>query len=242
MSGHSKWHSIKHQKAITDSRRSAAFTKLANIITIAAREGGGGDPDSNFKLRLAMQKAREANMPNDNVERAIKRGTGEDAGTQIQEITYEGYGPDGVALLIETVTDNKNRTSNEIRSKLSKMGGSFGSAGSVAWQFSLKGIIRISNEKLQGQNAEELQLKLIDHGAEDVREEPEGWTIITSKEGLAPLAEFIHSENIATDSQGLEHIPKNPVKAEHADALKALVQELEDMDDVQNVYTNAEGI
>ncbi|MFA5030606.1 MAG: YebC/PmpR family DNA-binding transcriptional regulator, partial [Patescibacteria group bacterium] len=239
MSGHSKWSQIKRQKAVTDNRRAAVFTKLAKAISVAAR-AGGGDIDTNFKLRLAVQKAREANMPNDNVERAIKKGTGADSEHELHEVVYEGYGPDGIAVLIEAVTDNKNRTTSELRNMLSKSGGSLASTNSVAWQFEHKGIIRIAADALPKDNRDELQLALIDAGADDVQEEPEGWTIISPKESFARVSEVVHAQNITADSQAIEYIAKTPATLARPKAVEALIAELEEHDDIDNVYTNAD--
>jgi YebC/PmpR family DNA-binding regulatory protein len=164
MSGHSKWSTIKHAKATTDARRGKLFTKLAKEVIIAARQGGG-DADTNFRLRMAVQRARDANMPNDNVERAIKRGTGEtDDGNQMLEVLYEGYGPGGVGILLETLTDNRNRTVSDVRSTLTKAGGNLAENGAVSWQFEQKGVIMVDAEEEQ---AEELALLAIDEGADD---------------------------------------------------------------------------
>ena len=239
MSGHSKWSQIKRQKAVTDNRRAAVFTKLAKAIAVAAR-AGGGDAETNFRLRLAVQKGREANMPNDNIDRAIKRGTGEDKEHELHEVLYEGYGPDGIAVLIETVTDSKNRTTAELRSTLTKAGGSLASTNSVAWQFDYTGVIRISADALPKTGRDEFQLTLIDAGADDVAEEPEGWTIISSKDVFARVLDVVRSNNITPESQALEYIAKTPVVPANPTAVQALIDELEEHDDITTVYTNAE--
>lgn len=239
MSGHSKWSTIKRAKAITDTRRSAAFTKLAKAITVAARHGGP-DPDMNFRLRLAIQKAREGNMPNDNVDRAIKKGAGTGDGVTLQECVYEGFGPDGVGIVVEALTDNRNRTTAEIRNILTKHGGSLAAANSVLWQFEHKGVIRVASTTLANKNADELELALIDAGAEDFKIETEGWTIITPKEALQKVGEYLHTQNIASDSQGLEYVPKNLAATTHAAQLHTCLEELENHDDVNNVFTNAD--
>ena len=239
MSGHSKWSQIKRQKAVTDNRRAAVFTKLAKAITVAAR-AGGGDIDSNFKLRLAVQKGREANMPNENIDRAIKKGTGEDKDHELFEVIYEGYGPDGIAVLIEAVTDNKNRTTAEIRSMLTKSGGSLASTNSVAWQFEYKGILRISSDSLPKKQHDEFELELIDAGADDVQEEPEGWTVTAPKESFAKVVDVVRAHTITMDSQALEYIAKTPVAPVHPNAVQTLMEQLEEHEDIDNVYTNAE--
>jgi len=240
MSGHSKWSTIKRQKAVTDSRRAAVFTKLAKAITLAAREGGK-DPETNFKLRLAMQKARGANMPNDNIDRAIKRGAGEGEDTQLFEVLYEAYGPGGAGLLIEGVTDNKNRTAAEMKHLLTKFNGSLATANSVAWQFDYKGIIRISNEQLKNiPDKDALQLKLIDGGAEDVDEQNEGWTITTSRDSLSSVVDIVSKHGIVPDSQQLEYIPQNLSPVDNPKPIESIIEELEEHDDVSNVYTNAD--
>jgi len=239
MSGHSKWSQIKRQKAVTDNRRAAVFTKLGKAITVASR-AGGGDLDTNFKLRLAVQKAREANMPNDNIDRAIKRGTGKDKEHELFEVVYEGYGPEGVALLLEAVTDNKNRTTAEIRNMLTKAGGSLASTNSVAWQFDAKGIIRISADALPKENRDEFELSLIDAGAEDVQEEPKGWTIVSPKSAFANVLEAVHKKGVAPESSAIEYIARNPVTPKHPAAIERLIEQLEEHDDIDAVYTNAE--
>ena len=238
MSGHSKWSTIKRQKGITDARRSAVFTKHAKLITVAARIGGA-DTDTNFKLRLAIQKAREANMPNDNIDRAIQKGAGGSDGAQLESIMYEGYGPHGSALIIEGVTDNKNRTTGEFRNILSKAGGSLASQNSVAWQFTQKGVVRIASATLEGRNTDELQLALVDAGADDVIEETEGWTILCAREQFANMLAAIHKLGIPIASQGLEYIPNSTVDPVDRASLEKLIETLEEHDDVENVYTNA---
>lgn len=240
MSGHSKWSQIKRQKAVTDSRRSALFTKVAKVITLAAREGGS-DPDTNFRLRLAVQKAREANMPNDNIERAIKRGTGDDGSVELFPVLYEAYGPGGIGLVIEGVTDNKNRTAAEIRSILTKAGGSLASANSVAWQFDHRGVVRLAKEHTKAvADSENVQLAIIDAGAEDVREEDEGWTIVAPKESFSAVLELIENKHIPITSQGMEYLPQNLIRPDSEKTIQSLIEQLEEHDDVENVYTNAD--
>lgn len=239
MSGHSKWSTIKRQKAVTDARKAAVFTKLAKAITLAAREGGT-DPETNFRLRLAMQKGRDANMPNDNIDRAIKRGAGEGEGVELSEVLYEAYGPGGIGILIEGVTDNKNRTAAEMKHLLTRSGGSLATANSVAWQFDQKGVVRISKDALQRiDDTEAFQLKLIDAGAEDVEDETEGWTITTPKESFSNIMDVIAERSMTPESQGLEYIPQNLVPTENKKSIETIIGQLEEHDDVTSVYTNA---
>lgn len=238
MSGHSKWSTIKRQKAVTDARRSAVFTKHAKLIAVAARIGGA-DTDTNFRLRLAIQKAREVNMPNDNIERAIQKGAGGSTENQLESVMYEGYGPHGSALIIEWVTDNKNRTTGELRNILSKAGGSLASSNSVAWQFTQKGVIRISASSLEGRNADELQLALVDSGADDVIEEAEGWTVLCARDQFAQMLAAVMKLGLPIASQGLEYIPNATVNPVDRAALEKLIETLEEHDDIENVYTNA---
>jgi len=236
MSGHSKWAQIKRQKGVQDAKRGTLFTKLGNAISLAAK-AGGKDPETNFKLRLSIEKARGANMPMDNIERAIKRGAGELAGQQIEEVSYEGYGPSGIAIIIETVTDNKNRTTSEIRNILSKYGGRLGEANSVKWLFEQKGVIKILLEK--NQNKEDLELKIIDAGAFDVIEEDDELTVLTAPESLEKVRQNI--EKIKVDYAEIELIAKNKVEIngpENKTKLDKLLEELDNLDDVDNYFTN----
>ncbi|MFH0853511.1 MAG: YebC/PmpR family DNA-binding transcriptional regulator [bacterium] len=240
MSGHSKWSQIKRQKGVTDSRRASIFTKLSKAIAVAARNGK--DPGLNVHLRLAIDKARSANMPNDNVDRAIKRGAGELEGKIIEEKTYEAYGPHGVALVIHALTDNANRTISEIRSTLNKQNGSLGQNGSVLWSFEQKGVIRFPKEDLADTNTEKLALAAIDSGAEDVQESEEGISVFTSPANLTSLQKKLKSLGWTAPSADLELIPKNtvPVDTKVRNRINALVEELEELDDVDSVYTNAQ--
>jgi len=235
MSGHSKWATIRRKKSAADAKRGQLFTKLGRAITVAAREGGG-DPNANFSLRLAIQRAREANMPMDNVERAILRGTGGGEGEQYEEIVYEGYGPGGIAMLIQVTTDNRRRTVAEVRSTLTRAGGSLGGAGSVAWQFDQKGVIVLDPEE---HGPEELALLAIDAGAEDVDIDNGQVEIRTDlltfqvvKEALEGQATIISAE--------LSMVPKTVIQLGERDALRSmrLMEQLEDLDDVQGVFTN----
>jgi len=239
MSGHSKWSTIKRQKAVTDQRRGSLFTKLSNNITIAAKQGGG-DPGTNFKLKLAIDKAKTSNMPKDNIERAVKRGTGELKDIILEEVIYEGFGPNGIAIIIITTTDNKNRTASSIRSTLTKHQGNLGNNGSVMWMFDQKGIIRILKENIK--NKDEFELDIIDHGAEDISEEEEGFTISSSIEDFKKLKEYIEGLDMPFESAELEMVAKDKVNIEDEkikNNLGEIFEDLENNDDVINYYTNA---
>jgi len=239
MSGHSKWSTIKRKKGAADAKRGQLFTKLTREITVSAKEGGG-DPDSNFRLRLAVQRARTENMPAENIQRAIQRGTGAGGdGVVYEEITYEGYGPHGVALLVQALTDNRNRTVAEVRSIFTKMGGSLGEAGSVAWMFDARGLITI--EPKAGQDADEVTLMAIDAGAEDVSVDEEGNVeVVTSFEDLKHVQDTLTSQGLNVTQAETAMIPKTTMTLDDKDAEQALrmVERLEDLDDVQTVYTN----
>ena len=233
MSGHSKWSKIKRKKGATDAKRSANFTKLANVITVAARSGN--EPDTNFKLRMAIDKARSFSLPKDNIERAIKRGTGELKGSQIEEITYEGFGPEGIALVIEVVTDNKNRAVSTVKHILSKYGGKLGGPGSTAWLFNQKGVITLDVKEL----TDEQQLKLIDAGAEDI-ETDDGITIYTAVEQFETVKKKIEEIKLPILESGLEYVAKDLVKPEKEQSLMKLFEDLDGCDDVSNFYSNAD--
>lgn len=234
MSGHSKWSTIKHKKAAADAKRGKAFTRLAKEITIAAREGDG-NPEFNPALRLAVDKAKKANMPNDNIERAIKRGTGELDGGELFEIVYEGYGPHGIGVLIECVTDNKNRAVAEIRHTLNKHGGNMATAGAVSWQFTQKGYFATSQDIDQ----DEFFMTVADAGAEDVQFGDEITEVFTEKELFNDVRQAIQAEGIALEEASLIYDPNNPMDLPQADALQVLklIDALEELDDVQNVYS-----
>ncbi|HNZ86725.1 MAG TPA: YebC/PmpR family DNA-binding transcriptional regulator [bacterium] len=233
MSGHSKWATTKRKKALVDSKRSSMFTKLTKIIQIAAR--GGADPDTNFKLRMAIDKARSFSVPKDNIERAIARGSGTEDGNALEEITYEAYGPNGVALIIEVVTDNKNRSSSDLKHLLSKHGGSLGESNSVLWQFDRRGVIYTKNASL----SEEEELLIIDAGALDIEKSEDGIRIITQMEDLQKVQEKIKN-TIDIDTAELEYIPKTKINVENDETLEKLFEALEENDDVDNYYSNAE--
>ena len=236
MSGHSKWSSIKHKKAAADAKRGNTFTKLIKEITVAARLGGA-DPEANPRLRDAIGRARAANMPKDNIEKAIKKGTGELPGVVYDEIVYEGYGPAGTALYIETMTDNKNRTVAEIRHVLSKHGGNLGESGSVAWMFDRKGVIYVDKKRY---DEEELTLTALDAGAEDVLEDDEFYEIYTSPSDFESAKAALEEAGISIERAEISMIPQNTVKLAGNDAEKMikLMDALDDHDDVQNVWAN----
>jgi YebC/PmpR family DNA-binding regulatory protein len=237
MSGHSKWATTKRQKAVVDAKRGAIFTKLSNIITIAAREKGG-DPGINFVLRMAMDKARGANMPKENIERAIKRGTGEIAGEQVVELIYEGIGPAKSQFIIKSLTDNKNRSAAEVRHILSKYGGAL---GAVLWNFELKGAIMIASEELPVTiSNDEFELELIDAGAEDIIKEEMGITIYTKPENLQKVTQLLESKNIKTETAQIEYVAKEKqeVKEEDKEKIEKFIEELENSEDIADYYTN----
>src|SRR3990170_6477656 len=238
MSGHSKWSQIKHKKAATDSKKGKAFSKISKEISVAARIGGG-NPEMNSRLRLAMEKAREVNMPSDNIKRAIQKGTGELPGSHYDEIMYEGYGPGGVALMIDTMTDNKTRTVSEIRHILSKHGGNMGEAGCVSWMFDKKGYVLVEKKIV---DEDTLMSIALDAGAEDIKNDPEeeNYEVITVPEDLKKIKETLEAKNIKLNFADVTMLPRNYVKlgAKDAEKMLKLMEALEDHDDVQNVYAN----
>ncbi len=236
MSGHSKWSSIKHKKAKVDAQRSKVFGRLIREIMVAARQGGGV-VDANARLRTAVQAAKEANMPMDNVTRAIQKGTGELPGTVIEEYTYEGYGPGGVAVMVDIVTDNKNRTSAEIRKIFSKHGGNLGSSGCVSWLFQKKGLITVSGEKA---DEEKLMDIVIEAGADDFKAEEGEYTIVASAESFEAVSSALRENNIEPDLAEITMVPETQVKIEGkpAEQVLALAEELEEHPDTQNVHAN----
>lgn len=237
MSGHSKWSTIKRQKGITDSRRSAAFTKLGRQITVAARLGGG-DPVMNFRLRLAIDTAKAANLPNDNIDRAIKAGTGEGKDSLTKEVMYEGFGPGGVAIMVEAITDNSNRTSAEVRNVFSKHGDSTGSHNSVGWMFALSGVTKIPATADHDQR-EALELLVIDAGAEDVREEDDQIVIISSPEKVSAIRAVLEKKVSAIETS-IEYVPTTAAEVNDQDRekLHALLESLDELDDVTRVSSN----
>lgn len=238
MSGHSKWAQIKRQKGAADIKKGAVFTKLANAVTIAAREGGG-DATMNFKLRLAVEKARSANMPKDNIERAIKRGTGELSGTALESVVYEGFGPGGAALVIEALTDNRNRTAQAVKALLTKYGGTFGAPGSVGWMFQARGIIRLTKPE---NYSEDKELTLIELGVEDIVHDNDELVLLCTLETASALKDKLVHEGWAVISSEVGLWPKNPTAfptGVGGDKFGALLGALEDNEDVQNVATTA---
>ena len=236
MSGHSKWSSIKHKKAAKDAKRGKLFTKLIKEITVAARLGGG-DINANPRLRTAVLAARAASMPGDNVERAIKKGTGELEGVSYEEVHYEGYGPGGAAIMIQVLTDNKNRTVQEIRRIFTTHGGNLGETGCVAWMFEKKGLITVDKSKIE---EERLMTLALDAGAEDVREEDGLFEIVTLPEDFEKVKEHLDREKVPTATAQVTLVPKNTVALDrpHAEQILKLTEELEEHDDVQSVAAN----
>ncbi|MCD6460750.1 YebC/PmpR family DNA-binding transcriptional regulator [bacterium] len=236
MSGHSKWASIKHKKAATDAKRGKLFSRLSKEITIAAKIGGG-DLSMNPRLRTAVTAAKGANMPNDNIERAIKKGTGELPGVVYEECVYEGYGPGGVAILIETLTDNKNRTTSEIRSILSKRNGNMASANAVAWMFTKKGYFTIHKKDV---DEDTLLTVVLDAGAEDVKTEDDLFEVFTQPHDFEAVSEALKDKNIPTQTAEITALPNStvPLQEKEAKQVLDLIEVIEDHDDVQNVYAN----
>ncbi|HET8639172.1 MAG TPA: YebC/PmpR family DNA-binding transcriptional regulator [Solirubrobacterales bacterium] len=236
MSGHSKWASIKHKKAATDAKRGKQFTKLARAITVAARDGGG-DPDGNPALATAVQKARDASMPKDNIQRAINRGTGEGSdAAAIERILFEGYGPGGAAILVDALTDNRNRTAAEVRHAFSRHHGSLGEPGSVAWIFEKRGVILVDGSRY----GEDDLIAAIDAGAEDVREDGDLLRVLSEPSDLAAVREALESSGVEVQSGDLAMEPKSTVevKGNDAKALLGLIESLEEHDDVDEVHAN----
>jgi len=238
MSGHSKWSSIKHQKGVTDARRGQLFTKLTREIIVVVREGGS-NPEANFRLRLAIQRARDNNMPLDNIERAIKRGSGQLEGASLVEMVLEGYGPNGVAILVQALSDNRNRTLQDVRNIFTRHGGNLGESGCVAWLFDSRGLITVETN---AQDAEELALEAIDAGAEDVRIESNYIEVYTKPEELEKVREALGQKNIPIASAELSMVPKTIVELEEKAALQTLklLDKLEELDEVQHVSSNAD--
>ena len=238
MSGHSKWSQIKRQKGAADAKRGQLFTKLGREITVAAREGGA-DPEGNPRLRLAIQRAREANMPMETIERAIKRGAGGAEGASLEEIIYEGYGPSGAAILVEALTDNRNRTVAEIRNAFARGGGSLGETGCVSWLFENRGVVTVDPD---GQDSDEVALKAIDAGAEDVRVEDGVIEVYTQPNTVESLRSALERQALKIGSAETAMVPKTLLDLDPKDAVAVLrlMERLEDLEDVQRVYTNLE--
>ncbi len=236
MSGHSKWASIKHKKAATDAKRGAAFTKVTREITAAAKDGGG-NPETNIRLRAAINRAKEINMPNSNIDNAVKKGTGELPGITYEQVVFDAYGPGGVALLIEGLTDNKNRTTAEIRNILTKKNGNMAGAGSTSWMFTAKGFISIEKDKV---SEEDLMETVLDAGGEDIKTEGDYFEIICEPANFEAVKEALKGKKIATSSAELTKIPNSTVKVEGNSARQVLdlMEALEDHEDIQSVYAN----
>lgn len=239
MSGHSKWATTKRAKFATDAKRAAIFTKLSRVITVAARDKGG-DPETNFSLRLAIEKAKDANMPKDNIERAIKRGTGELAGEAIEEVVYEGFGPAKIAVIVKVLTDNRNRASQNIKHLFSKHGGALGGPNSVSWQFEHKGIIRLDNEQLSGKNLDDLELQIIDLGAQDIKKAEDSLIIYTKTDDLHKVSKGLEGLGFKIEYAEMEYVPKELVKLSAEDKEKAerFFEAMDEDEDVDDYYTN----
>ncbi|MGA9184679.1 MAG: YebC/PmpR family DNA-binding transcriptional regulator [Candidatus Acidiferrales bacterium] len=236
MSGHSKWATIKHKKAATDAKRGKAFTKIIRELTIAARVGGG-DPVTNPRLRTAIGAAKNENMPNDNIERAILRGTGQLEGEMLEEVTFEGYGPGGVGVLVQVVTSNRNRIVSEIRHLFSKNGGNLAENGAVGWMFSRKGDISIPKEAA---DEDKIMTTVLDAGAEDLRDDGSSWQVTTPPEAFEKVREVLTAAGITPSSAEVAFVPQNYVKltGQQAQQMVRMVEAFEDHDDVQHVYSN----
>jgi YebC/PmpR family DNA-binding regulatory protein len=236
MSGHSKWATIKHKKGAADAKRGKVFTRLIKEITIAAK-AGGGDPDGNPRLRTAILAAKAENMPADNIKRAIQRGTGELEGLSYEEITYEGYGPGGVAIIVDVLTDNKNRAVSEIRHAFSKNGGNLGAEGAVAWMFSKKGVISIEKSAASEDKLMEI---VLESGAEDLNDEGDNWEILSDPKDFEAVVEALKAAKIPTQTAEVTKIASTYTRLEgsQANAMMRLLETIEDLDDTQNVYSN----
>ena len=238
MAGHSKWDNIKHKKAKEDARRGKIFTKMSRLITVAARQGGP-DINSNFRLRLAVEKAKSFNVPSETIERAIKRGAGELEGDSYEELVYEGYGPGGVAIMLQIMTDNRNRTAADVRHLFSKYGGNLGEAGCVAWMFEKKGVIKVPR---QSADEDEVMMAALDAGGEDMESDEEAFTIYTAPENFEAVRAALLEAGFTVGEAEIRMFPKSTVPVEGADAkrLVQLLEALEDHDDVQDVQANFE--
>ncbi|QQG52260.1 MAG: YebC/PmpR family DNA-binding transcriptional regulator [Candidatus Falkowbacteria bacterium] len=237
MSGHSKWATTHRQKELVDAKRGAIFTKLANVITIAARSGG--DPSANPSLRAAIDKARGSNMPKDNIERAIKKGTGELGGEQVEELFYEGMVPTGIQVIVKCLTDNKNRSGATVRHLFTKNGGAF---GAVAWNFSQLGVIRVAGEEIKAKHLsyEDLELELIDQDVQDFQKETEGITVYTEIKDLQKIKDFLEAKGLKAESSDIEYVAKEKIAmpTDNQEKLEKFFEELEDNEDVSDYYTN----
>ncbi len=238
MSGHSKWHTIKHKKGAADAKRGKVFTRIIKELTVAAR-GGGGDPDSNPRLRTIIAEAKSVNMPADNIKRAIQRGTGELPGVSYEEVTYEGYGPGGAALIIEVLTDNRNRTVGELRHLLTKYGGNLGEANSVAWMFHKKGYIVVDKAKA---SEDALMAAALDKGADDLRDDGDNWEVVSPPDAFQDVLEAIKALGIEPDAAEIAMLPQNYVKLEGkpAQQMIRLMEAAEEHEDTKKVWSNAD--
>jgi YebC/PmpR family DNA-binding regulatory protein len=236
MSGHSKWHTIKHKKGAADAKRGKVFTRIIKELTVAARNGGG-DPDMNPRLRTVIADAKQVNMPADNIKRAIRRGTGEEEGVTYEEVTYEGYGPGGAAMLVETLTDNRNRTVGEIRHIFGKYGGNLGEANSVAWMFEKKGLVVVNKAKA---DEEKLMAAVLDAGADDMKDDGSAWEIVSTPDTHHAVVEAVKALGIEPDEAQIAMLPQNYVKLEGraAQQMLKLMDVLEDHDDTKNIWSN----
>jgi len=238
MSGHSKWATIKHKKGAADAKRGKLFAKLIRQVEVAARNGGG-DPDMNPTLRTMYQKARDASVPTDTIDRAIKRGTGELEGVNYEEVTYEGYAPGGVAILVETLTDNRNRTGSDVRSTFTKLGGSMGEPGAVAWQFERKGVVLVPATV----DEDDVMMTSLEAGAEDVTDAGDFWSVTCEATDTNAVRSALEEAGISVESSDLSMVPTSTVEVAASDVARPVVRLLEgldDLDDVQNVHTNAD--
>jgi YebC/PmpR family DNA-binding regulatory protein len=236
MSGHSKWHTIKHKKGALDAKRGKVFTRIIKELTVAAR-AGGGDPDTNPRLRTIVADAKSVNMPAENIKRAIRRGTGEEEGVTYDEVTYEGYGPGGAAIIVETLTDNRNRTVGEIRHTFTKYGGNLGEANSVAWMFEKKGLVTIAKEKA---SEETLMAAVLDAGADDMRDDGSAWEILSTPDVHQAVVEAVKGLGIEPETAQIAMLPQNYIRLEgkQAQQMLKLMEALEDHDDSKNVWSN----
>jgi len=239
MSGHSKWASIKHKKGALDAKRGKIFTRIIKELTVAAR-GGGGDPDMNPRLRTIIGDAKAANMPAENIKRAIRRGTGEEPGVSYEEASYEGYGPGGAAVIIDVLTDNKNRTAGEIRHLLEKWGGNLAAPNAVAWMFNKKGHVVVEKSKAPGIDEEKLMTAVLEAGADDLQDEGDSWEVFSAPETFSAVQDAVKALGVEPASAKVELIPQNTVKLEGkpAQAMMKLMEALDDHDDVQNISSN----
>lgn len=239
MAGHSKWANIKRRKAAVDEKRGAIFSKLAREITVAARQGGG-NPDMNFRLKTAIMRARQFNLPMDNIQRAIARGTGEGDDAQYEELIYEGYGPGGAAVMLEIMTDNRNRTAAEIRHLFSRNGGNLGETGCVAWMFERRGVVTI--EKSDAVSEDDLMMVALEAGADDVREEEEAWLVVCEPEQLEAVKNALDAAGIESADAAVTRLAQNETEltGEDAEKMMKLLDALDDHADVQQVHTNAD--